>query len=82
MVQNNTTLKQHVSQLEDALARRESSLVDVQTHVQAAIQEKDQEIHEFIKRVQILEDSLQKEKDTHRDVRKQVSLKIRKENFY
>ena len=74
LMQSNATLKQHVSQLEEALAGRESTLVDMQTQMQQALKDKELESHQFIKRVQTLEDSLQKEKDGQRESRKQVSI--------
>ena len=72
LMQSNATLKQHVSQLEEALAGRESTLVDMQSQMQQALRDKELESHEYIKRVQTLEDSLQKEKDSQRESRKQV----------
>ena len=81
LMQSNATLKQHVSQLEEALAGRESTLVDMQTQMQQALKDKELESHQFIKRVQTLEDSLQKEKDGQRESRKQVSKYGSRENL-
>ena len=72
LMQSNSTLKQHVSKLEEALAGRESTLVDMQTQMQQALKDQELETHQNIKRVQTLEDSLQKEKDGQREIRKQV----------
>ena len=71
-MQSNSTLKQHVSQLEEALAGRESTLVDMQTQMTQALKEKELEAHQNIKRVQTLEEGLQKEKDGQREMKKQV----------
>lgn len=71
-MQSNTTLKQHVAQLEEALASRESTLVDMQTQWQEAARAHEQEASTNLKRVQTLEESLQKEKDGQREIRKQV----------
>ena len=79
--QSNTTLKEHVVQLEDALAGRESVLLEMQSKLEQVLREKDAENHESIKRVQILEESLQKEKDGQREVKKQVSISSSNENI-
>lgn len=71
-MQSNTTLKQHVSQLEEALASRESTLVDMQAQWAQNLREKELESRDNIKRIQVLEESLQKEKDGQREIRKQV----------
>ncbi|XP_060605796.1 golgin subfamily A member 3-like isoform X2 [Ruditapes philippinarum] len=76
LMQSNATLKQHVAQLEEALASRESTLVNMQTQWTQDMREKEIESHENIKRVQALEESLQKEKEGQRDIRKQIGLKI------
>lgn len=73
-MQSNATLKQHVAQLEEALASRESTLVDMQTQWQEAMRSHEQEAAASYKRVQSLEESLQKEKEGQRDVRKQVRV--------
>ena len=72
LMQSNSTLKQHVSQLEEALAGRESTLVDMQTQMTQALKERELEAHQSIKRVQTLEEGLQKEKDGQREMKKQV----------
>ncbi|KAL3856862.1 hypothetical protein ACJMK2_011573 [Sinanodonta woodiana] len=76
LTQSNATLKQHVSQLEDALAQRESALVDIHSHLSQSTKEREQEEHSYIKRIQILEENLQNEKDSQRDLRKQIGVKI------
>lgn len=75
-MQSNATLKQHVAQLEEALASRESTLVDMQAQWQEAIRSHEQEATANLKRVQTLEESLQKERESQRDVRKQVWIFI------
>ena len=72
-MQSNATLKQHVAQLEDALASRESTLVDMQTQWQDAMRVHEHEATGNLKRIQTLEESLQKEKESKRDVQKQVT---------
>ncbi|KAK6190668.1 hypothetical protein SNE40_002480 [Patella caerulea] len=76
LIQNNTSLKQHVGQLEEALARRESSLVELQAHLLDSNKDKDMSTEDYLKRVQTLEMTLQKEKNSQRDLRKQIGLKI------
>ncbi|XP_045171286.2 golgin subfamily A member 3-like isoform X2 [Mercenaria mercenaria] len=76
LMQSNATLKQHVAQLEEALASRESTLVEMQAQWTQNMREKELESHESLKRVQALEESLQKEKDGQREIRKQIGLKI------
>ncbi|XP_055957589.1 golgin subfamily A member 3 [Patella vulgata] len=76
LIQNNTSLKQHVGQLEEALARRESSLVELQAHLLDSNKDKDMSTEDYLKRVQTLEMSLQKEKNSQRDLRKQIGVKI------
>ncbi|KAK3589140.1 hypothetical protein CHS0354_017107 [Potamilus streckersoni] len=76
LTQSNATLKQHVLQLEDALAQRESALVDIHSHLSESTKEREQEEHNYIKRIQILEENLQNEKDGQRDLRKQIGVKI------
>ncbi|KAL4223294.1 spermatogenesis [Mactra antiquata] len=76
VIQSNTNLKQHVTQLEDALASRESTLVDMQTQWTQNMKDKEFESRENIKRIQVLEENLQKEKDGQREIRKQIGQKI------
>ncbi|XP_071094089.1 golgin subfamily A member 3-like [Haliotis cracherodii] len=76
LVQNNSSLKQHVSQLEEALARRESSLVEVHAQLSDAMAGQDTVQQDYLRRIQGLEDLLQKEKDGQRDLRKQIGTKI------
>ncbi|ESO97879.1 hypothetical protein LOTGIDRAFT_228413 [Lottia gigantea] len=76
LIQNNVSLKQHVGQLEEALARRESSLVELQTHLQDSNKDRELTSDDYIKQVHSLETALQKEKDGQRDLRKQIGLKI------
>ncbi|WAR03772.1 GOGA3-like protein [Mya arenaria] len=71
LMQSNATLKQHVSQLESALAGRESVLQEMQTALHEAARENEHSLHENLRRVTELEGSLQRERDSHRDVRKQ-----------
>ncbi|XP_071179414.1 golgin subfamily A member 3-like isoform X2 [Mytilus edulis] len=76
LMQTNSSLKQHVSQLEEALARRESSLVDVQTHMEGLVRQWQDGEEDYNKRILSLEGVLQQEKDGQRDLRKQIGLKI------
>ena len=71
---SNTALKKHVSELEEALARRESSLVEIQTHFSDNVKERETEERDYIKRIQELEDTLIQEKANQRELRKQVSI--------
>lgn len=74
--QSNATLKEHMKQLEDALASRESSLVDLNTHLQTSVRERETEEQDYLRRIQGLELALQKEKDGGRDLRKQIGSKM------
>jgi chromosome segregation ATPase len=73
-MQTNSSLKQHVSQIEEALARRESSLVDVQTHMEGLVREWQEGEEDYNKRIHNLEEVLQQEKDGQRELRKQVNI--------
>ncbi|KAK7483734.1 hypothetical protein BaRGS_00025055 [Batillaria attramentaria] len=74
--QSNTTLKEHMKQLEEALAGRESSLVELNSHLQVSIRERETETQEYLQRIQGLELALKKEKDGGRDLRKQIGSKM------
>lgn len=70
--QSNATLKLHMKQLEEALAGRESSLVELNSHLTITTQEQERLQQEYLQRIQELELVLQKEKDAGRELRKQV----------
>lgn len=74
--QSNTALKKHVSELEEALARRESSLVEIQTHFSDNVKEREADERDYVKRIQELEDLLMQEKSNQRELRKQIGTKI------
>lgn len=76
-MQTNSSLKQHVSQLEEALAGREMTLVEIQTNMQGLIHDKEKDEQTYIKRIQSIEESLQQEKDSQRELRKNVSKIVR-----
>ncbi|XP_064612548.1 golgin subfamily A member 3-like [Liolophura sinensis] len=76
LLQSQNSLKQHVGTLEEALARRESSLVDLHNHMQESVADREKAEHEYIRRIQTLEGGLQKEREAHRDVRKKIGQKI------
>ncbi|KAH3894054.1 hypothetical protein DPMN_018211 [Dreissena polymorpha] len=76
LMQSNATLKHHVSQLEEALASRESTLVEMQTAWGEQARTHERSVHENLRRVQVLEESLKMEKDGQRDLRKQIGIKI------
>ncbi|XP_014774255.1 golgin subfamily A member 3 [Octopus bimaculoides] len=77
--QSNTTLKNHVAELEEALARRESSLVELQTQFSETLKNQDCNDSDFSNRLQELEQMLAHEKSNQRELRKQIGVKI-KEN--
>ncbi|KAL8611681.1 hypothetical protein ACOMHN_055680 [Nucella lapillus] len=74
--QSNSTLKEHMKQLEEALAGRESSLMELNAHLEGSIREREKEQQQYLRRIQELEVSLKKEKDGGRDLRKQIGSKI------
>ncbi|XP_025091253.1 golgin subfamily A member 3-like isoform X3 [Pomacea canaliculata] len=74
--QSNATLKLHMKQLEEALAGRESSLVELNSHLTITTQEQERLQQEYLQRIQELELVLQKEKDAGRELRKQIGSKI------
>ncbi|XP_076452821.1 uncharacterized protein LOC143288332 [Babylonia areolata] len=74
--QSNSTLKEHMKQLEEALAGRESSLIELNSHLESGNREREKEQQEYLKRIQELEVSLKKEKDSGRDLRKQIGSKL------
>lgn len=74
--QSNTSLKKHVSELEEALARRESTLVEMQTHFSDNVKERETNEQDYVKRIQDLEELLIQEKASQRDLRKQIGTKI------
>ncbi|KAL5016879.1 hypothetical protein ScPMuIL_006468 [Solemya velum] len=76
IMQSNANLKEHVSNLEDALAGRESTLTEFQTQLQTAIHESEQKEEEYLRRIQSLEEAMQKDKASQRDLRKQIGTKI------
>lgn len=63
-----------MSELEEALARRESSLVEIQTHFSDNVKEREADERDYVKRIQELEDLLMQEKSNQRELRKQVSV--------
>ena len=72
--QSNATLKEHMKQLEEALAGRESTLIELNSHLEKGNHEREKEQQEYLRRIQDLELSLKKEKDGGRDLRKQVCV--------
>ncbi|XP_033747220.1 golgin subfamily A member 3-like [Pecten maximus] len=76
LMQTNTALKDHISQLEDALAGRESALVDLQNLTRGEVQDREKEEAEHNRVVQDLENKLKQEKDSQRELRKQIGTKI------
>ncbi|KAK7088015.1 golgin subfamily A member 3-like [Littorina saxatilis] len=74
--QSNATLKEHMKQLEEALAGRESSLIQLNTHLESSNREREKEQQEYLKRIQELEVALKKAKDSGRELRKQIGSKI------
>lgn len=74
--QSNSNLKEHTKQLEEALAGRESSLVELNSHLQTTARERETEQQDYLRRIQTLELTLQKEKDGGRDLRKQIGSKM------
>jgi len=73
VMQSNATLKQHVSDLESGLASREAALTELQAALTRAAREHDQLVADNAARLTHLDTSLQRERDSHRDVRKQVT---------
>lgn len=76
LMQTNTALKEHISQLEDALAGRESALVDLQNLTRGEVEDRERDEAEHRRVVQDLETKLTQEKDSQRDLRKQIGTKI------
>ncbi|XP_041350253.1 golgin subfamily A member 3-like [Gigantopelta aegis] len=76
LVQNNSALKHHVGQVEEALARRESSLVELHTRLQETVSSAEQREQDYIARIQGIEETLHREKASQRDLRKQIGTKI------
>ena len=62
-----------MKQLEEALAGRESSLVELNSHIERENREREKEQQDYMRRIQDLEVSIKKEKDGSRDLRKQVN---------
>ncbi|GAB1603837.1 hypothetical protein Ahia01_000665000 [Argonauta hians] len=77
--QSNSTLKHHVAELEEALARRESSLVEIQTQFSETLRTRDSADSDLTIRLQELEQLVAHEKGSQRELRKQIGAKI-KEN--
>ena len=69
---NYETLKEHVGRLEGQLAVRESSAVAVSSQVHEQLQRSDREIIELREGQSIIEQTLDTEKRSNEDLRKQV----------
>ncbi|XP_060064581.1 golgin subfamily A member 3-like [Ylistrum balloti] len=76
LMKTNTALKEHISQLEDALAGRESALVDLQNLTRGEVQDRERVEAEQSRLVQNLENKLTQEKESQRELRKQIGTKI------
>ncbi|OWF45581.1 golgin subfamily A member 3-like [Mizuhopecten yessoensis] len=72
----NTALKEHISQLEDALAGRESALIDLQALTRGEVKDREIRAAEHGRLVQELEKKLMQEKESQRELRKQIGTKI------
>jgi hypothetical protein len=70
--QSNAILKDHMKQVEEVLAGRESSLQELSSCLERTNKERETEQQDYLRRIQDLELSLKKEKDGSRDLRKQV----------
>lgn len=73
LIQTNSSLKNHVQQLEGSLAEKETSLEDVESEMESLKRESGEKEREYVVKIQQLEEEQTTEKDAQRELRKQVS---------
>lgn len=76
LIQTNSSLKNHVQQLEGSLAEKETSLEDVESEMESLKKESGEKEREYVVKIQQLEEEQTTEKDAQRELRKQIGLKI------
>lgn len=76
LIQTNSSLKNHVQQLEGSLAEKETSLEDVESEMDSLKRESGEKEREYVVKIQQLEEEQTTEKDAQRELRKQIGLKI------
>lgn len=71
-LKSHSTLKEHASLLEANLASKESSVVQMSSEVEEELRVRDRQVVELKEQVGLLEDSLAKEQQNAKDIRKQL----------
>ena len=81
-MQSHSALKQHTSELEEALAEKESSIVDITARTQQELVELGRHSTSTQQKIAHLEQETNKQKDEIRELKKQVLTMWWTENLY
>ena len=72
VIQSHTSLKHHTSNLEETLAQKESSIVELDSSVQSELAKSQRQQADLTERLEILEETLTKERENLTEIKEKV----------